>query len=114
MSAIAAAAGVNAWDLCHHLVTQAFGVAGVSATEPAEPDLEQPGIKEYPSSTLWQPCEPVTDRPGHPSSHRPGYFGFRDSSHSQLEAARAAVGWPQIEFAPPIFTSVGRCGERAV
>ena len=27
MSAIAAAAQVNAWDLCHHLVTQGFGVA---------------------------------------------------------------------------------------
>ena len=32
MSAIAAAAEVDAWDLCHHLVTQGFGVAGLSAT----------------------------------------------------------------------------------
>src|SRR5438132_6376153 len=31
MSAIAVAAEVNSWDLCHHLVTQGFSVAGLSA-----------------------------------------------------------------------------------
>ena len=96
MSAIAAAAEVNAWDLCHHLVTQGFGVAGLSATEAAEPDLEQPWITGIPvehalaALRTWdKPTDPDTRLPT-----GPGYFWFRDSSHSQLEAARAAVGRP--------------------
>jgi hypothetical protein len=40
MAATGAAAEVNAWDLCHHVVTQGFGVAGLGPAELAEPDLE--------------------------------------------------------------------------
>ena len=96
LSAIAGAAEVNAWDLCHHLVTQGFGVAGLSATEAAEPDLEQPWITGIPvehalaALRTWdKPTDPDTRLPT-----GPGYFWFRDSSHSQLEATHAAVGRP--------------------
>jgi hypothetical protein len=41
VSATAAADEVNAWVMCHHLVSQGFGVAGACAPEFAEPDLEQ-------------------------------------------------------------------------
>jgi hypothetical protein len=39
--------------------------------------------------TCYKPTDPDTRLPT-----GPGYFWFRDSSHSQLEAARAAVGRP--------------------
>src|SRR5438094_926545 len=48
MSAGAAAAELNAWDLCHHLVTQGFGVAGLNQAQFAEPDLEQQWISGTP------------------------------------------------------------------
>src|SRR5262249_8142344 len=37
-------AEANAWDVCHSLLQQGFGVAGVPAPEFAEPDLEQQWI----------------------------------------------------------------------
>lgn len=36
-----AATTAHAWDLCHALITQGLGVAGATAPEFAEPDLEQ-------------------------------------------------------------------------
>src|SRR6185436_4752166 len=41
MSAGAQGAEVNAWDLSHRLLTEGFGVSGMSAPVYAEPDLEQ-------------------------------------------------------------------------
>src|SRR4051812_35833622 len=48
MSPGESAAEAYAWDLCHHLVTQGFGVAGLPAAEFAEPDLEQQWITGTP------------------------------------------------------------------
>jgi Subtilase family len=96
MTPIATAAEVNAWDLCHHLVTQGFGVAGLSAPEAAEPDFEQRWITGTPVEHALAASR-TCDKPNDPDSRLPsgsGNFWFRDSSHSQLEAARAAVGQP--------------------
>lgn len=116
MSAIAAAAEVDAWDLCHHLVTQGFGVAGLSATEAAELDLEQPWITGIPvehALAALRTCDKPTD-PDTRLPTGPGYFWFRDSSLHNLRLRAPPLAGPQIKFAPPIFTGVGRCGERAV
>ena len=96
MTPTATAAEVNAWDLCHHLVTQGFGVAGLSAPEAAEPDFEQRWITGTPVEHALAASR-TCDKPNDPDSRLPsgsGNFWFRDSSHSQLEAARAAVGQP--------------------
>jgi hypothetical protein len=39
MAATEPAGELNMWDLCHHVVTQGFGVAGLETAEIAEPDL---------------------------------------------------------------------------
>ena len=94
MSSTEAGGEVNAWDLCHHLVTQGFGVAGLSTAEAAEPDLEQPWITGTPVEHALAAAR-TCDQPTGPDSRLPsglGNFWFRDNSHSQLEAARAAVG----------------------
>lgn len=96
MSASASGAEVNAWDLCHGLVTEGFGVAGLDRASFAEPDLDQQWI----AGTAIQHALAATqtcDRPTPPDPQLPqgnGFFWFRDGSHSQLEAARAAVGMP--------------------
>src|SRR5205807_1407557 len=41
MSTCAKGDEVNAWDLCHQLTTQGFGVAGITPAEFAEPDFDQ-------------------------------------------------------------------------
>jgi hypothetical protein len=73
MSAVAAAAEVNAWDLCHYLVTQGFGVAGLSATEAPELDLEPPWITGIPVEHALAALR-TYDKPTDPDtriSHRP-------------------------------------------
>ncbi len=96
MSASEAGAETNAWDLCHHLVTQGFGVAGLPSAEFAEPDLEQ----QWVAGTAIQHALAAAascDSPVPPDSRMPagsGFFWFRDDHHSQLEAARTAVGNP--------------------
>src|SRR6266702_679072 len=49
MTADEARAEVTAWDLCHHIVRQGFGVTGLSAALFAEPDLEQQWITGTPA-----------------------------------------------------------------
>jgi hypothetical protein len=96
MSPTVAAAEVNAWDLCHHLVSQGFGVTGLSAVEAAEPDFEQPWVTGTPVEHALAAAR-TCDEPKSPDSRLPrgpGDFWFRDSGHSQLEAARTAVGHP--------------------
>jgi hypothetical protein len=96
MAATGAAAEVNAWDLCHHVVTQGFGVAGLGPAELAEPDLEQQWVTATPiehALAASRTCErPADSDPRLPTGT--GFFWFRDSDHSQLEAARSAVGQP--------------------
>jgi hypothetical protein len=96
MSSTASAAEVNTWDLCHHLVTKGFGVAGLSAAEAAEPDLEQTWTTGTPfqhALAAARTCESPTG----PDTRLPagsGFYWFRDINHSQLEAARTAIGRP--------------------
>ncbi|MBV8226510.1 MAG: S8 family serine peptidase [Verrucomicrobia bacterium] len=96
MSTAESAGEVNAWDLCHHIVTHGFGVAGLGTAEFAEPDLRQQWITATPvehAMAAGRTCDKPTD----PDSRLPtgsGCFWFRDSGHSQLEAARSAVGNP--------------------
>ena len=96
MSATEAAGEVNMWDLCHHVVTQGFGVAGLATAEFAEPDMSQQWITATPvehALAAARTCDKPTDSdPRLPTGS--GFFWFRDSSHSQLEAARSAVGEP--------------------
>ena len=96
MSSSEGAAEVNAWDLCHHITRQEFGVAGLAAVQFAEPDFEQ----QWTTGTAVQHAIGVTrtcDTPAAPDKRLPtgtGFLWFRDPSHSQLEAARTAVGQP--------------------
>jgi hypothetical protein len=96
LSAAAAGSEVNAWDLCHSLVREGFGVAGLDRASFAEPDLEQRWVTgtavEHALAAAGR-CE----RPSPADSRLPnggGDFWFRDARHSQLQAAREAVGAP--------------------
>ncbi len=96
MSASESGAEANAWDLCHHVVGEGFGVAGLPRAELAEPDLEQQWITATPiqhALAAQSPC----DEPAAPDARLPvgqGFFWFRDPDHSQLEAARIAAATP--------------------
>jgi len=90
------AGDLNAWDLCHKAMTGGIGVAGTKVTF-AEPDFEQRwpvgDDKALVDRTLGLSVRgdpPDSDLPFDPDN----YFWFRDSDHSQLEAARDAVGKP--------------------
>jgi hypothetical protein len=87
---------VNTWDLCHHVARSGFGVAGLSAAQFAEPDLEQQWITGTPVEHAMAAAQ-SGDIARVPDNRLPmgsGFFWFRDASHSQLEAARNAVGLP--------------------
>ena len=92
-----AAAEVNVWDLCHHITREGFGVAGMAAAQFAEPDLEQQwvtGTAVQHAMAVSRSCEKAADPDGR-LPNGTGDFWFRDPSHSQLEAARSAVGQPE-------------------
>ena len=97
MSAGALGSEVNAWDLCHSLTRQGFGIAGMSTPEFAEPDLEQQwvfGNDAQQALSLTATC----DKPAPPNPKLPfdakDFFWFRDSAHSQLGPARDQAGDP--------------------
>src|ERR1700730_7778844 len=48
VSAVATGAEGNVWDLCHSLVREGFGVAGLDRASFAEPDLEQSWLSGTP------------------------------------------------------------------
>jgi Subtilase family len=87
----------NAWDVCHLLLQQGFGVAGVPAPEFAEPDLEQQWITGDDAElgmALSRSCDSVNpQREDFPRI--PDNYWFRDSNHSQFDDAIAAIGGPQ-------------------
>ena len=79
---------VNAWDLCHHLLREGFGVAGVVPPEFAEPDLEQRWTFGSPAEhtlALTRSCDAPEPPDGRLPSGGSGPYWFRDSDHSQLE-----------------------------
>jgi len=90
------AAELNAWDLCHHVVRQGFGVKDLPNAEFAEPDLEQQWITGL-SAESAQAAAREPDKPAEPDPRLPvgsGFYWFRDLDHSQLDSARAAIGTP--------------------
>jgi hypothetical protein len=89
----------NPWDVCHAFVQQGFGLAGAAAPSFAEPDLAQQWVTGRDAElglTLAQSCDQadpqnadfprITDQP----------LWFRDSTHSQFDAAITAIGGPNI------------------
>ncbi|HTG95335.1 MAG TPA: S8/S53 family peptidase, partial [Pyrinomonadaceae bacterium] len=89
-------AEVNAWDVCHEMVTTGFGVAGLGSAEFAEPDIEQRwvfGNELQHAMAAVSSCE----KPDDPDVRLPageGFYWFRDAAHSQLQLAREQVGKP--------------------
>jgi hypothetical protein len=90
-------AEMNSWDLCHSLVTNGFGIAGVAAADFAEPDFEQQwivGTRVEHALAAARAC----DKPASPDTRLPtgeGFLWFRDTNHSQLESAAVEVGQPK-------------------
>lgn len=87
--------GINPWDLCHQVRAEGLGIAGVSTVAFAEPNLEQSWIwteERRQVLSLRQSCDRAPNVQDtdvyatHPTDH-----WFRDSTHSQLDAARASV-----------------------
>ena len=94
MAATQICAETNVWDLCHHAVTQGFGIAGLGNAQFAEPDFEQQWI----TGTAIQHALAAArscDTPAPPDTRLPvgpGFFWFRAADFSQLEAERI-WGW---------------------
>jgi len=89
---------VNAWDLCHHLVQQGFGVADSETVEFAEPDFEQQwlsGTVAKQAFAIARDCQSAAPQDATPPlATSPDDNWFRDNQHSELDAARTAIGNP--------------------
>src|SRR6516225_6132615 len=89
----------RAWDVCHSLLQQGFGVAGVPAPEFAEPDLEQQWITGNDAElgmALSRSCDSVnSQREDFPRVADNPYW-FRNRAHSQFDDAIAELGGPQV------------------
>ena len=98
LTAPAPLSDANAWDVCHSLVRDGFGVAGSSAVTFAEPDLQQQWIADQGADVgmaLARPCDAADPQdPDFPRLQND--YWFRDSDHSQFDAAIEAVGGPDI------------------
>src|SRR5262245_1483822 len=90
----------NAWDVCHALLQQGFGVAGVPAPEFAEPDLEQQWITGSDAElgmAMSRSCDSANPpREDFPPRIANNPYWFRDSNHSQFDDAIAELGGPQV------------------
>src|SRR5258708_28716880 len=88
----------KAWDICHSLLQQGFGIAGAPAPKFAEPDLQQQWITGRNADlgmTLAQSCDkPDSQSTDFPSLGNP--YWFHDSQHSQFDDAIAAIGGPNV------------------
>src|SRR6516164_721342 len=92
-------AEANAWDVCHSLLQQGFGVAGVPAPEFAEPDLEQQWITGNDSElgmALSRSCDSVNSQREEFPRIADNPYWFRDRGHSQFDDAIAELGGPQV------------------
>src|SRR5258708_32628185 len=92
-------AGENAWDVCHSLLQQGFGVAGVPAPEFAEPDLEQQWITGSDAElgmAMSRSCDSVNSQRDEFPHITANPYWFRDPAHSQFDDAIAALGGPQV------------------
>ena len=89
----------NSWDVCHALLQQGFGVAGASPPEFAEPDLQQQWITGKDSDlglSLARSCDTTDPQSTDFPHNNANPFWFRDSTHSQFDAAIAAIGGPNV------------------
>ena len=87
-----------AWDVCHSLLEQGFGVAGAQAPVFAEPDLEQQWITGRNVDlgiALARSCAEV-GKPSPDFPSLPDPYWFRGSTHSQFDDAIAAIGGPNV------------------
>ena len=87
----------NAWDVCHSLMQQGIGIAGTSTF--AEPDLEQQWITGRNSDIgmmLAKSCANADPQSEDFPRIVDNPFWFRDSDHSQFDAAIAAIGGPDV------------------
>jgi hypothetical protein len=94
----AALTDANAWDVCHSLLQQGFGVAGARAPTFAEPDLPQQWVTGRDADlgmTLAQSCD-AADAQSQDFPRLDNPYWFRDSEHSQFDAAVTAIGGPDI------------------
>lgn len=95
-TALGIAGDLNPWDLCHRAMTAGIGVAGTKVTF-AEPDFEQRWFVGDRKETVARSLGLATagDPPDKELPYdKDDYYWFRDREHSQLEAAREAVGKP--------------------
>ena len=95
MSAQAQGPEVNAWDLCHQLLTDGFGISGAAPPEFAEPDLEQSwisGTETQHALALARSCSSPENPDADLFFDPANPLWFRDANHSQLEAAQAKAG----------------------
>jgi hypothetical protein len=96
-----------AWDMCHQLVHEGFGIAGAPPPEFAEPDLQQQWLVAPPANlamALASTCASVNAQdPNFP--RQPDDLWFHDSAHGQLADALAAIGQP----APGTTVRVAHC-----
>src|SRR5215831_14392260 len=89
----------NAWDVCHSLLQQGFGVAGVPAPEFAEPDLEQQWITGNDAElgmALSRSCDSVNSQREEFPRVADSPYWFRNRAHSQFDDAIAELGGPQV------------------
>jgi hypothetical protein len=96
-----------AWDMCHQLVHEGFGIAGAPPPEFAEPDLQQQWLVAPPANlamALASTCASVNAQdPNFP--RQPDDLWFHDSAHGQFADALAAIGQP----APGTTARVAHC-----
>jgi Subtilase family len=87
---------VNAWDVCHSLLRDGFGIAGAAAPTFAEPDLQQQWITGREADlgiSLARSCDaPEPQSLDFPQLGNP--YWFRDTAHSQFDEADGAIGGP--------------------
>lgn len=90
------AEAVNPWDLCHQALTQGLGVDGTEVLF-AEPDIEQRWNTGDDNVQIGRSLNlagvPEKQDQSFPHDNADNYW-FRDGKHSQLQAARKAVGDP--------------------
>jgi len=96
-------AETNAWDLCHKLHVQGFGMAGAGAVEFAEPDIEQQWPVDAESRLIARAFAAasgaICDEPQQPNKNypRPDPFDWRwfeTDNFSGLDTARSQIQTP--------------------
>jgi subtilase family protein len=92
-------AEANDWDICHSLMREGFGVAGVAAPVFAEPDIEQrwiTGKSTEGGQSLVQACgAPDPQSPDFPRDINNNYW-FRAAEHSQFDSAITEIDGPEV------------------